>query len=440
MPRLFWKLFLALWVSIMGFVVLSAWINATLSRQDIPEPPDVAFARSIDRAERFVGQALRRGGAEMARARLSELPRAVRNQLYLFDEEGAELLGRDRVRRLLERERTQREERNLTDRFGRAWTLVVLRRAPPGRFLEPGRRGIILRLAVTALFSAFVSFLLARSLARPLEGLGAASRRLAEGDLGARVGAPLDVRRDEFGTLARDLDRMAERLDASQRANLRLLRDVSHELRSPLARQRVALELARNRAGDAAGAELDRIELESERLEALIDQVLSLLRDSSGAGRFAPEAFDLAELLGDLAETVAYEWPPASPGIETDLEAPLPVTADRELLWRAVENLLRNALLHSGAAEPVRLHARRESGGGVTVRVQDRGPGVPEAQLAQLFDPFTRVDEARDRSSGGHGLGLAIAAAAVRRHGGTLTARNRDGGGLELRLTLPPLG
>lgn len=437
MPRLFWKLFLALWLSIMGFAFLTAWINATLSRQDIPDPPEVAFARSIDKAEQFLGSAMRRGGPMAARERLRDLPRGVRNHLYLFDEQGREILGRDRVTKLLADETAERERRTLRDRRGNEWSLVVLRRTPPARFLEPGQRGIMLRLLLLTAFSAIVSFFLARSLARPLERLGVASRRLASGDLATRVGPPLDGRHDEFGDLARDIDAMAGRLEAAQQANHRLLRDVSHELRSPLARQRVALELARTRAGEPIAGELDRIELESERLETLIDEVLSLLRASSGAAPFEPEAFDLADLLRDLAEVVSYEVPPDSPGIVTDLPGALPVEADRELLWRALENLLRNALLHCDPAEPIGLSASALGEGRVEVFVQDRGPGIPESQLERIFDPFTRVDEARDRSSGGHGLGLAIAAAAVHRHGGDITARNRAGGGLELRLVLP---
>lgn len=437
MPRLFWKLFFALWLSIMAFVVITALVNEALSRQGIPDPPQEAFARTIERAERYLGAALRRGGPPAVLERLQGLPRSFRNHIYLFDDQGREVMGRDRVQRLLANEAVDRQTRTLRDRAGRDWTLVVLRRPPPVRFLEPGQRGVALRLLLAALFSAVVSFFLARSLARPLERLGTASRQLADGDLTARVGPPLDSRRDEFGVLARDLDAMAGRLEASQKASNRLLRDVSHELRSPLARQRVALELARNRAGGPIAGELDRIELESERLEALVDQVLSLLRASSGVAPFEPESFDLVEFLRDLAEVVSYELPPEAPGISTDLPVELVVTADRELLWRAVENLLRNALLHSDPSEAISLRASRSEDGWVTLRILDRGPGIPEAQLERIFDPFTRVDEARDRSRGGHGLGLAIAAAAVRRHGGVISANNRSDGGLELRLELP---
>jgi two-component system sensor histidine kinase CpxA len=295
-----------------------------------------------------------------------------------------------------------------------------------------------LRLALSALVAALVSFFLARNLSTPLEQLSLASRRIAAGDMGVRVGSPLDGRQDEFGHLARDFDRMAGRLQKMQDANRRLLRDVSHELRSPLARLRVALEIARNRQPGDVQSELDRIELESERLELLIDEVLELLRNNSETRPLKLETFDLAGLLQDLLEVVRYEVPEGAPGISLDAEQALAYHGDRELLWRAVENLLRNALVHSPQAD-VAVCALRDDDGNIVIRVRDSGPGVPEAHLAHLFDPFYRVEESRDRHTGGHGLGLAIAAAAIHRHQGSIEAINHPEGGLEVRIKLPSL-
>lgn len=438
MPRLFWRLFFALWLSIMAFAVITAWVSIVVARQEIPDTPEVAFARNMDKAERMLGSALRRGGPQRATQIIEQLPWPVRNQVYLFNPDGAEVLGRDNARRLLESEESQLRRRSLEDRDGAVWELVVLRGPPPYPVLEPGGRGAVFRLLIAALISALVSWLLARSLARPLEALGRTSRQLSTGDLDARVAANVSKRRDEFGALGRDLDAMAERLGEARQSSRRLLRDVSHELRSPLARQRVALELARGRAGELIPAELDRIELESERLESLVGEVLSLLRETSRSSPFEPVNFDLTELLSDLADVVDYELPESAPRVRRGFKAPIAVHADRELLWRALENLLRNALLHSDPAAPIELNAGRLAGGNeVELWVKDRGPGVPESQLEAIFDPFSRAEEARDRSSGGHGLGLAIAAAAVARHQGSISAHNRPGGGLEMRLLLP---
>jgi len=251
------------------------------------------------------------------------------------------------------------------------------------------------------------------------------------------VGSPLAERRDEFGALARDLDEMAGNLDRLQQANQRLLRDVSHELRSPLARLRVALELARRREQGAVTGELDRIELETARLETLVDEVLDLLRETSAAAPLNLEPVDLAEFLADLVGVVAYEVPAGAPGIRLQCDESLTLPADRELLWRAIENLLRNAVAYSGTAGEVAVLATAPAANTVEIRVADHGPGIAEQHLAHIFDPFYRVQEARDRVSGGHGLGLAIAASAVRRHHGRIEARNRPEGGLEIVVRLP---
>ena len=294
-----------------------------------------------------------------------------------------------------------------------------------------------MRLAVAAVISALVSLLLARYLAAPLGQLSRASRRLATGDLTVRVGGLLDQRKDEFGQLAQDMDEMARRLQISQQANQRLLRDVSHELRSPLARLRVALEIARNKDQRLVAEELNRIELESERLEQLVDEVLNLLRESTGSMELRLSDFDLVELLEDLVDTVNYETSDDRQAVELRAQGPLRLKADRELLWRVFENLLRNAMLHSGDAGGIEISAGQAGVNEIRVEVLDSGPGISEAHIDRIFEPFYRVDEARNRKSGGHGLGLAIAASAVRRHGGSITASNRPHGGLQVIVVLP---
>ena len=435
MPRLFWKLFFALWLSIMAFAFVVAWINQTVVLINAAEEPARTFEVSLQRFEAKMARDLKQGGERRARKTLQDLPRRLQNHIFMVDDRGRELLGRDKMLNKLRREKVRTVTRQLEDGRGRPYTLVSAGRPPPRSLLAPGPWGVGMRLAVAAVISALVSFLLARYLVAPLSHLGRTSRRLATGDLTVRVGAPLDRRRDEFGQLARDMDEMAHRLQASQQANRRLLRDVSHELRSPLARLRVALEIARNKDQALVDEELNRIELESERLENLVDEVLGLLRESTGAGELKLARFDLAELLQDLVETVNYEIGEEDAGIELLAESAVELEADRELLWRVFENLLRNALVHTGGGVQVRVQSRGDNE--VSVSVLDSGPGIPEAHIDRVFEPFYRVDEARSRDSGGHGLGLAIAASAVRRHGGRITARNRSEGGLEVQVVLP---
>jgi two-component system sensor histidine kinase CpxA len=437
MPRLFWKLFFTLWLSIMAFAVVVSWINQSVILRDAVEEPTVAFELNLNRFKARLARELKEGGELQVKRTLQGLPRGMRNHIFVLDANGKELLGREHVLGMQKKGRGRVATRQLRDADGRAYTLVSAGRVPPRTLLEPGPRGVGMRLIVAAIISAMVSLLLARYLAAPLGELSRASRALATGDLSARVGAPLDRRKDEFGELALDMDEMAGRLQASQQANQRLLRDVSHELRSPLARLRVALEIARNKDQDLVAAELNRIELESQRLETLVDEVLSLLRESSGPQQLQMQHFDLAELLADLVETVNYEISEGEEQIGLETESPIYLDADRELLWRVFENLLRNALIHSGHRGGIHIIAELSANKEARICVKDSGPGIADNHLDMIFEPFYRVDEARDRKSGGHGLGLAIAASAVRRHGGRISASNRHGGGLEVLVVLP---
>jgi two-component system sensor histidine kinase CpxA len=209
-------------------------------------------------------------------------------------------------------------------------------------------------------------------------------------------------------------------------------------LRSPLARLSVALEIARKKGAEHIESEINRIALESDRLETLVNDVLALLRESSESVRKLDEVFALGELVSDLVDVVNYEVPEGMPGIAWSPGGECEFHGDRELLWRALENLMRNALRHTDPEQGVEVgleYPRR--GSEVKIAVRDFGAGVPEAELQKIFEPFYRVQESRDRGSGGHGLGLSIAATAVRRHGGEIHARNVPEGGLEMTITLP---
>lgn len=441
MPRLFWKIFFAMWLSIMAFAVVVSMINQRLVAENAFAQPGGGFEINLKRFKQSLGQDLKDGGESQLEATLKGLPRGIQKHIYVLDPKGHELLGRDHLLKKLSKDRVRVERQKITSADGRPYTLVSVKRRPPRAILEPGSRGVEMRLAVAAMTSALVSWLLAHYLARPLGQLSRASQQLATGDLSARVGAPLNTRNDEFGQLAIDLDDMARRLQILQQANQRLLRDVSHELRSPLARLRVAVEIARNKDQNNVVGELNRIELESDRLEQLVDEVLSLLRETSDSPDLNLQQFDLTELLADVLDTVNYEIPEDSPVIEMKAPAALPIEADRELLWRVFENLLRNSLVHGGAGNAVTVTAKSLAGGQLEISVQDTGPGIAEEHVQRIFEPFYRVDEARKRNAGnhtgGHGLGLAIAASAVRRHGGQISAHNVAQGGLRVTVVLP---
>ena len=297
-------------------------------------------------------------------------------------------------------------------------------------------RGMPLRwmvLVFALVTSALVSLFLARTISRPVGKLRAATRNLAGGRLEARVEPSVARRRDELGSLARDFDSMAASLQSAANRQAELSRNVSHELRSPLARMRVALELARQKAGEIP--ELDRIDEESERLNQLIGQLLSYSRLDSVSDT-ARQPVDLGELIDDVVDDVRFECESAGyddVSIDTDLARGIVIQAHRESLRSAIENVLRNAIRHAPAKSAVDVSLSRVSGD-VVATVSDRGPGVSDGDIDRLFEPFFRTPGTR---GDGSGLGLAIAKRAVDAHGGRISAENRRGGGLLVTLRIP---
>jgi two-component system sensor histidine kinase CpxA len=214
-----------------------------------------------------------------------------------------------------------------------------------------------------------------------------------------------------------------------------LLRDVSHELRSPLARLQIALGLAR-RPNANLEQEFDRIEQETGRLDELIGEILSLSRLDDPARRLSAEAVNLEELLETLIDNARVEAEPRSIRIQLHAPGAPSIEGDRELLFRALENVLRNAVRFSPDGAVVELAVERTEQEAV-IRVTDHGPGVPPASLERIFEPFFCVAQARDRDSGGYGIGLAITARVAALHGGSVGARNNPDGGLQVAMHLP---
>ena len=438
MSSLFWKLFLTLWLSIVGFSASLALLNDKLAREQWAEEPANTFSRGIYRIGKRLKAAIQEEGLEAARTELFSIPRFSRSYIYVTDGEDREILQRDEEFKVLSDRHRRMESEVVFDLEGREYSIFLVDRIPPTTILAPGTQGTILRLLAAALISALVSFFLARSLTSPLEKLRLATRKIAAGDLDARVGPSMPERHDEFSQLAADFDVMAERVQTMQQANRRLLRDVSHELRSPLARLSVAVEIARKKGAENIRSELDRIELEGQRLESLVNDVLGLLRETSEHSPKQDELLDLTELLGELVEVVNYEVAEGNPGIIWQPDQELRYQGDRELLWRTMENLLRNALRHTVPEKGVELTQNLdEQGRRIELVVRDFGTGVPETELEKIFQPFYRVQESRDRNTGGHGIGLSIASAAVGRHGGQIRASNAEGGGLRVQVSLP---
>jgi signal transduction histidine kinase len=299
------------------------------------------------------------------------------------------------------------------------------RSAPPSLFWgSTAAYGRLIGLLLTAIA---LCYLLARYLTSPIRKLREATNQLADGDLQTRVIPRLGRRRDEIGDLARDFNVMAERIENLIITQQRLNSDISHELRSPLARMNVALEIAKKKANESTLPILDRIENESNRLNEMIGRLLTLARLESGSEEVERKRVDLAEIVKDVAADADFEAQAKGKFVEVSVVDSCPLMGSENLLRSAVENVLRNAVRYTKERTAVDVSLTRRNGHAI-LRISDHGGGVPEDELANLFRPFYRVGEARERKTGGTGLGLAIAERAVKAHKGTITAQNYNGG------------
>jgi signal transduction histidine kinase len=301
--------------------------------------------------------------------------------------------------------------------------------------------GTTWRPFVVALMMGALCFALARYLTAPTIKLRQATRQFAAGDFSVRVGPQLGKRRDELGDLGHDFDQMAERIQNLLVAQRQLLGDISHELRSPLTRLSLALELADLSADETTKEYLARMESEVHELNSLIGQLLTLTRLENMApetreGSSDAAYIDLSGLIEHVVENANFEAQSRGGEVVITHNDDCHITGNGELLHSAVENVVRNAIIHSGPNPRIEIALRTENRV-AKIRVRDHGTGVPPETLEQIFNPFYRVAQARDRQTGGTGLGLSITQRAARFHGGNVQAKNAEGGGLEIEITLP---
>jgi signal transduction histidine kinase len=308
-------------------------------------------------------------------------------------------------------------------------------RKPFRRFPFPP--DFLLQMLITFVVSGFVCYGLSWRITAPVRKLRTAVQGLALGDLATRVSVSGEAAGDELSDLGRDFNLMAVRIEKLVTAHKQLVRDVSHELRSPLARLNVALGLARKQSPPSAEPALDRIEVEGERLNLLIGELLTLSQLEGGAAG-ERTGVELSALAEEVARDADFEGCASNRRVHyTPAPAPQLVQGDREMLRRALENVVRNAVRYTEEGSSVEVSLRDDSGPQAVLRVRDSGPGVPEELLSDIFRPFYRVAQARDRQSGGTGIGLAITERIVTLHGGTVVARNLPGRGLEVEIMLP---
>lgn len=454
MGRLFWKFFLSIWAAqCLAVLAISAsfWIKERSHARHAEEfdmsPPAAMMLDSASATLRF-------GGTPALQDLLSQ---AHGNRVYAIDQRGNDILNRSVDRALLDHAHQLIEQAD-----GRAHAVRVAFAAdgtryllfvpwkersfgpggPPPDYRRPPRDTLhfpTIPMLFTILASLGSALLLAWYFSKPIKSLRAAFDAVASGDLDARVAPAMGKRRDELAELGRDFDRMADRLHKLVDGQRRLLHDVSHELRSPLARLQAAIGLARQRP-ERIDASLERIERESVRMDGLVGELLTLSRLEAGVVGSTEERVNLGELVADIVDDARFEAEHEGKNVEL-VDGGLAIVAGYpELLHRAIENVVRNAVKHTARGGGVGVAVQSDAAAGwAHVVVRDQGPGVPDAELDKIFQPFFRSIHP-GKNTDGYGLGLAIAKRVVEAHQGRVSASNQSNqemGGLCVAISLP---
>ncbi|MBS1227584.1 MAG: hypothetical protein H6R17_861 [Proteobacteria bacterium] len=445
--KLFWKIFASIWLSLVLTVagVTVALIVHNQSRFE--EASSVAQDPRSGFVNRIVAASIEAGGVAQLGRLLEHWPTNEYGPPLVVDERGQDLIGRAVSPEMLAQARdivnddSPRGARLAQSPQGQSY--LVFR--PGGdRTRGHGAPRIGPEAPATVLVAAFlasllVSVLLARHLTAPISRLRDAFEALAAGRLDFRIGATMCERRDEIGELGGEFDKMAGRLEQLMAARDRLLHDVSHELRSPLARMQTAVGLAHQQPARIEGA-LERIGLEASRLDELVGELLTLARLESGKQTPGDEYIDLRELLASVVDDARFEASNSGRTIALadDLERDVVLHASGPLLHRAIENIIRNALQHTPAGCKVEVSLHAAASGRLRIVIRDHGPGIAEDQLPSVFEPFFRSSKSDATNARGFGLGLAIARRAIEAHGGSIVAENvAGGGGLRVVIELP---
>ncbi len=446
MGRLFWKFFFAFWLALLAAglgVGVAVWLhnkaNAEFDSGIDLGPPAVHLVRSSSLILRYSGLTALKDFLQQSR----DDPMV---ELYVVDAQGGDLLGRPVSPQILAQARAQAASGHrpvvaleMPAGNGQSYLFFAVRHPPVAgagiRPLRPRPPSPLFPIAAGIIASLVFSALLAWYFSKPIRSLQSALGAAAQGDLGQRIAPRMGGRHDELADLGQLYDHMAERLRALMDAQQRLLHDVSHELRSPLARLQAAIGLARQDPTKME-ATLDRLEREAMRLDDLVGELLTLSRLEAGTGGAELESVDLVELAEAIAEDARFEAETAFRELRFQGSGTALAEVQGELLSRAFENVIRNGIKYTQINTAVEVEASlTDDGEHFQLRVADRGPGVPDQELGSIFEPFYRGRNGH--STTGYGLGLAIAIRAVEAHGGTLMAQNREGGGLVVEVRVP---
>lgn len=448
---LFIKIFGCFWATV---IVTGAALALTFAFQpgNIPSHWHAMLANTASYSGSIVVAEAERGGASAASAYIDRLAQEARLRACLFDVVGDSLAGNEcQVFEQMASHVAASGKPDFNMRYGivrlamrlqgasgRWYIFATELPAGPRAAFGVNKAAVALQWGMALLVSGIICFLLTRYLTIPILLLRQASQHLATGELGTRAASGMEQRQDELGDLVRDFNAMADRIEELISQQRRLIYDVSHEFRSPLARLNVALDLARDRKG--ADPAFIHMEQDLERLSEMTGRVLTIARLDTSSAPVEMKPVNLNELMSEIVRDANFESGERNDGVQLTVMAEYWVQGNTELLHSAIENVIRNAIRHAPTNSPIEVHLQSDEttdSSLVHLNIRDHGPGVPESDVINIFHPFYRVADARDRQSGGTGLGLAIADRVIRLHHGTIRAVNVSPHGLQVEITLP---
>jgi two-component system sensor histidine kinase CpxA len=438
---LFLKIFLWFWLAMALIVGAVTLVNWSTQSEPLARQWQTFVGEAVNLNSQTSAQIYESEGIEGLNAYLNRSSQAQRvNSVGFFDDKKNLIAGNlksDEIKELFDKamqsgqpeflrlENKTYAAKKVTLKSGVNYIYVLELK----RFQEPPffTTRLLLQILTVVLTGGLVCYALAFYLTSPISKLRRATQKFAEGDLQTRVSEKVGKRGDELSKLAKDFDEMAERIEALVTAEKRLTQDISHELRSPLARLNVALELARVKANPETKTLLERIENESNRLNEMLSRLLTLSKLESGSGDFDKMEVNLTRLFNQVVSDADFEAQAKGKSVKVLKEDAVKVFGNENLLRSAIENVLRNAVKYTKDDTAVEVSLAK-NGKSAIVSVRDHGAGVPDDELEKLFKPFYRLHTARDRKTGGIGLGLAIAERAVNAHNGEIKAKNTDDG------------
>ena len=451
MRSLYWKIFISFWIASILIIMTTAWVISEVTRESsIPSHEKIVM-------DSYVSAAVATFESGHDTALQHWLLHAQKNYhmtFFLMNSSGKIFSTNQPIPLNIQNLSQQFMQQQLDDGIlkldglivsheiistsGHAYRLIALTNQPIHHPIQIPWAIIIVRLSIAIFISGIICYWLSVYLTQPLRSLSIAAQSIATGRLNTRVGQFKGHQRDEIAELIREFDRMAEQLELMMHSKERLLQDISHELRSPLTRLQLAIGIGRKQTQYSAETAFQRMEDECLQLNTLIGEILKYSRLDAPTIPLHYSQINLTDLLHRVTNNANFEFGSNGHRVKLIIKDTCTVWIDEALIYGALENILRNALRYSPQQQLVTVYCSiNHIKHTINITINDHGPGVPDEQLAQIFNPFYRVDPSRDKFTGGHGLGLSIAQRAIARHHGVIIALNRKPHGLKIRIILP---